>query len=309
MSRLADAPLIQSVFSGLVTLPALALGIASLVVLNKGNDPVRRGFRWLAFAALSLFVYALFVCVMNAMNEGTGFSFEVAMGLSAGGGFARNMAHIQLLFVILDLVSGHLLLWNRAPRLQKTVRWGSYGAVAVLYVLSLTIFIGYLTLDTSYFLDENSTRHYSKIFRASNFLLLALHNAALVLCVYVLRVAKKVDHKGQTPVLLLIAASFVWARTIFVLASDIVSMIPIPKRSFLAAASEEWWNMQIRRNNTYIAESFAEMFLPLAAIAVLYAAGKRRQGGLWSAESAADAAAVVDTDSDVEKQQQQSLQK
>lgn len=53
---LTPGKIVGAVFSGLAILPGLGLGIACVLHLNKGRDPLRSGFRWLSSAAFLLFM-------------------------------------------------------------------------------------------------------------------------------------------------------------------------------------------------------------------------------------------------------------
>ncbi|KAJ1324705.1 hypothetical protein MN608_09408 [Microdochium nivale] len=289
MSGLPDFVLIEAPLAGLAMLPFLGIGIASLVLFWKCNDPARRGFKWLGTASLGLGIYAVLDLAMTLHFRYADPSNGTIIWLPVVTMLFRNVAYIQLFAVLVGVAVGvHRVAAatseNHNPsRFRKIVRWSTYAAVGLLYIMAFLEFVLRAVYTPSTSLQTPMTR---KLFVPMgvtvHMLLLAAYFVALGLAVYVFGVARKAQMAGNVHKLLLAAAVLAWARAMTNLGYDILALAPRPDwgpgmtswQASLAAIRKQF--------AVVVSALVGDFVLSLVAVILLFVAGRRKTGGLWS---------------------------
>ncbi|KXJ84739.1 hypothetical protein Micbo1qcDRAFT_210459 [Microdochium bolleyi] len=310
MSGLPDATFIEAPFAGLAILSLLGIGVASLALFCKSRDPARRGFWWLGPASLTLGIFAILDLAMVLWFRLAIPSFETVTRLIQVSALFYHNAYIQVFIVLVELavgLHGIVVVADNATttttnKFRKVARGCMFATASIVSALIVTEFIAGLAvtpLVPGPRNDQNIRQALPKVRVTAHMILLAASIAALGLAVYVFRLARKSHFAGneicqyltsmrmtrkQVHKLLLAAVILFLFHALFYLATDISALVPYRVIGSGFTVFQSQMEYEHRQYGVFVLAVVGNSFLTPIAVVLLFVAGRRQAGGLWSSQ-------------------------
>ncbi|ETS78170.1 hypothetical protein PFICI_10232 [Pestalotiopsis fici W106-1] len=282
-------------YTVLVAIPIvvlLPLFISSLWTVPQGKDTARRGFRWMKIA-LGLMLIGTILITASAAEINRLIDWDSYITdpddyyrreeiINRVGDWSYLFLQVALQFTFLatlEVALGILYCWDAGRRARTVIQWAAYAFVLVESLFTLVImgyWESYYTALFKYIRNDRSGDGYpdgASLFRLYNvqatysILLGVAATALLGLAVVVVVRARKYASHRQTAVLVLVASLFFWISSLW----NMVTAI-------LVYLEEKHID---RRANLIVDPILSEWFVAVT-LALLFIAGRRRLGGLWS---------------------------
>lgn len=281
-------------YAVLVAIPLIILAplfISSLWTVPQGKDTARRGFRWMKIAlglmSIAVILQTVAAAYVNRWMDDDWYYDtrdelyrlqEIMDRVSDWADFFGKIGMTLTWLAALEVGLGVVYCWDVGRSARTIVQWVAYLFVFVEIVFTFVI-LGFwehfYTLLFRYYRDfsdlsypdvEPLYRLY-KVQATYSILLGVAATALLGFAIALVIKARRHTSQRQTSVLVLIASIFFWISSLWNMAIAIIYYI-------------EW--EYINSHATLIVNPILSIWFVTIALALLYVAGRRRVGGLWS---------------------------